>query len=70
MGRAVTIFTGQWADLSLDKLAELAPDLDEETLAHWQKTDINRKVEGSRAKSTIWRNWTKEQRAAYKEIVG
>ncbi len=53
----------------LDKLAELAPELDEETLANWQKTDINRKVEGSRAKSSIWRNWTKEQRAAYKEIV-
>lgn len=51
-------------------LHELAPELSEDEIAHWQGQDINRKVEGGRAESTIWRKWTPEQRAGYRAVVG
>lgn len=51
-------------------LSELAPELDEEVLVEWQGRDINRKVEGSRAKTTLWRSWSPELRAAYRMVVG
>jgi hypothetical protein len=51
-------------------LGGLAPRLDKQTLEEWQRNDINRKTEGGRAPSTIWRKWSPEQRAAYRSIVG
>jgi hypothetical protein len=53
----------------VEVLKELVPSLSEEDLITYQKTDINRKVKGGRAESTLWRKWPPEWRKAYREIV-
>ena len=53
-----------------DLLKELAPNLTRTAIKKWQKTDLNRKVEGARSPRTLWGKWTSEQQAAYREIVG
>lgn len=69
-GLVVDVYSLEDLTTELDMLRELAPGLDEYDLNRWQQTDINRKVTGKRTEAAIWRKWTKEQRAAYKEIVG
>lgn len=69
-GLCVDVYSLEELTNDIDKLRELAPSLDDARLKQWQKTDINRKTKGGRAPSTIWRKWTKEQKVAYREIVG
>lgn len=69
-GLTVDVYNLDELTTDLDKLRELAPGLDDDQLEQWQQTDINRKTEGGRAPSTIWRKWTNEQREAYRLIVG
>jgi hypothetical protein len=69
-GLTVDIYNLEDLITDLDTLRELAPGLDDATLEKWQQTDINRKTEGGRAPSTIWRKWSAEQRRAYRDIVG
>jgi hypothetical protein len=69
-GLTVEVYSLEELTTDLDTLRELAPGLDDETLEKWQQTDINRKTEGGRAPSTIWRKWSAEQRRAYRDVVG
>jgi hypothetical protein len=69
-GLKIEAYNLEWLVNDIDTLAEHAPELDKKTLKEWQKTDINRKVKGGRAPVTLWRNWSEEQREAYKAIVG
>ena len=69
-GLAVDVYSLEELTTDLDKLRELAPGLDDDQLSEWQQKDINRKTEGGRAPSTIWRKWSVERRRAYKSIVG
>ncbi len=69
-GLTVDVYSLEELTTNLDTLRELAPGLDDATLEKWQKKDINRKTEGGRAPSTLWRKWEPEQREAYKLIVG
>ena len=53
-----------------DLLKELAPNLTKTKLKKWQKTDLNRKVDGERSPAMLWRKWTAERKDAYREVVG
>ncbi len=49
---------------TLTQLVPLAPDV----LRDWQARDINRKVEGDRTPSTLWRSWTANERATFMDM--
>jgi hypothetical protein len=69
-GFVVDVYSLNTLTEDVEALSELVPHLSEEELVECQKTDINRKVEGGRAESTLWRRWPSEWRKAYREIVG
>jgi hypothetical protein len=69
-GLTVDVYSLEELTRDIGLLRELAPELDDTTLLAWQRRDINRKVQGGRAPSTLWRKWSKEQKRAYRDIVG
>ncbi len=51
----------------VDTLTQLVP-LDPDVLRDWQARDINRKVEGDRTPSKLWRSWTAAERATFMDM--
>jgi hypothetical protein len=49
-------------------LQAVAPGLSRQVLRKWQRRDINRKVDGSRAPRVLWQQWTQEQREMFEQL--
>ncbi|MFH1738975.1 MAG: hypothetical protein ABIH23_08185 [bacterium] len=59
-------------DVFLKLLLELDPesDITSEEIGDIQKTDVNRKVQGSREPELIWREWSEPQKGIFNHICG
>ena len=51
-------------------LSSFGIEMSDKQITEWQRTDINRRVQGKRAVLELWKKWTPKQREDFKRICG